>query len=89
MAAFFTSPGPIPELNFANSKNMSENMATMTTGAAMESQLRFPGLKKRNDNELVTTETELSAIAKPASSGLSTIPIPTNMRAATGMPTIL
>lgn len=58
-------------------------------GVASDTQLRFPGLKYRSVNELVTTETELRAIARPASSGLKTSPIPANTLAAIGIPTTL
>ena len=58
-------------------------------GAAVESQLRLLGLKPRKNNELETTETELKAMAKPASSGFKTMPSPTKTRVAMGMPKTL
>ena len=40
-------------------------------------------------SELDTTDTELMAMARPASSGFNTKPIPEKTRAAIGMPTTL
>ena len=49
----------------------------------------FFGLKYLRRSELETTDTELIAMASPASSGLSVRPYLVNNRAAIGIPMIL
>ena len=61
----------------------------IANGATIDSQFRFPGLNLFKNRELETTDTELNAIAKPASSGFKTNPIPTKRRAAIGIPKTL
>lgn len=76
-------------LKRAKMMNIVVNNITMATGATIEIQFRFPGLNLRKNKELETTETELSAIARPASSGFNTKPMPANILAAMGMPITL
>lgn len=79
----------MPELNLANSKNNKVKNIAIIIGASKDIQLRLLGLKNFKDKELVTTETELKAMANPANSGLSTKPTDINTLAAMGMPTTL
>src|SRR3989344_6698990 len=57
------------ELIFANRKKSAVKPIAMTTGAKSEIQFFRVGWKPFKRRELVTTQTELNAIASPASSG--------------------
>ena len=56
---------------------------------AAEAGSYFLGLKYLRRSEFDTTDTELRAIARPASSGLRVRPYLVNSRAAIGIPIIL
>ena len=75
--------------SFANPINIALKIIPIKTGAIIETQLRLPGLKYLSVSELVTTDTELSAMASPANSGFSTSPRLANIRVAIGMPVTL
>lgn len=81
---------PMPfTLILANSTNTNVKAIIMRTGAIMERKFRLRGLNRRSRSELATTEMELKAIARPASSGFRISPNATKTRAAIGMPITL
>ena len=58
-------------------------------GAIVENKFFWLGLKDFSNNEFSTTEIELIAIARPASSGFNINPNSTNTLAAIGIPITL
>ena len=68
---------------------MLKNSNVMMTGAIFEIRFVLFGRYNLSNNEFVTTETELNAIANPANSGLRMMPSLKNTHAAIGIPKIL
>ena len=62
-------------------RNPSRGQIAIKIGAINDSQFLCPGRQKRKVKALVTTETELSAIANPANSGFKISPTPAKTRA--------
>ena len=75
--------------NCAKFQNNIKNTPVIMIGAKSDNRFFLVGLKNLSNKELSTTETELSAIASPANSGLRTNQNLANTPAAIGIPSTL
>ena len=81
-------PNPPVEI-CPNCRKIQRKIIVKNIGAILDTRLRLFGRYNFNNNEFVTTDTELNAIANPANSGFKMIPKLINAPAAMGIPKIL
>ena len=81
-------PNPPVEI-WPNCRKIQRKIIVKNIGAILDIRLRLFGRYNFNNNEFVTTDTELNAIANPANSGFKIIPKLINAPAAIGIPKTL